>query len=104
MEEHINATDEILYMLANDGKQASILKFNNPLSTDGYDVDGLQESGSIKAFIYTDRGVYRPGDDIHLNVVVREDKKIRNHPINLRFVNPQGQVLIDDKILNPRRT
>lgn len=96
----LNEDNRLLYIIASDSKQASILKLSNPLSTDGYDVAGLQESGAIKAFIYTDRGVYRPGDDIHLSIVVREDKKSLEHPIYLRFTNPQNQVLINDETLN----
>ena len=93
---------KVLYILASKDNQASLLKLTNPLSTDGYDVDGLQTQSQIKAFIYTDRGVYRPGDSIHLNVVARNDKESLAHPITLTLFNPKGQKIIDEKTLNPQ--
>ncbi|EAK3660793.1 hypothetical protein BU965_09570, partial [Campylobacter jejuni] len=65
----IQEDDEILYILASKENQISVLRFSNPLSTDGYDVEGDQNHEMIKAFIYTDRGVYRAGDSVHLSVV-----------------------------------
>ncbi|MCW1359834.1 MG2 domain-containing protein [Campylobacter jejuni] len=95
----LNDSNEILYILASKGDNASILKLNSPLSTDGYEVGGLQEDGAIKAFVYTDRGVYRPGDSIHLSVVARSDKKPIKHPIYLTFYNPKGQKIISEKAI-----
>lgn len=87
--------EELLYILAYDSTQMSVLKLSNPLSTDGYDVAGLQEKDAIKAFIYTERGVYRPGDTIHLSLVARNDKGSITHPVNLSFYNPKGQKILE---------
>ncbi|HQU74353.1 MAG TPA: MG2 domain-containing protein, partial [Calditrichia bacterium] len=49
--------------------------------------------GGINAFIYTDRGVYRPGDMVHLSVVARNDAHTfpDNHPVSVRIYNPRNQ-------------
>ncbi|MCH3852530.1 hypothetical protein LZC39_10545, partial [Campylobacter jejuni] len=47
----IQEDDEILYILASKENQISVLRFSNPLSTDGYDVEGDQNHEMIKAFI-----------------------------------------------------
>lgn len=96
----IQDNDEILYILASNEGQMSVLRLSNPLSTDGYDVSGDQNDKNIKAFIYTDRGVYRAGDSVHLSVVARSDKKPIKHPIYLNFYNPKGQKIIASKVLN----
>lgn len=96
----IQDNDEILYILASNEGQMSVLRLSNPLSTDGYDVNGDQNDKNIKAFIYTDRGVYRAGDSVHLSVVARSDKKPIKHPIYLNFYNPKGQKIIASKVLN----
>lgn len=92
----------ILYILASKDSQASVLKLTNPLSTEGYEVDGLQVQGQIKAFIYTDKDIYRPGESVHLNVVARNDKTSLSHPITFTLFNPQGQKIIDEKVLKPQ--
>ncbi len=95
----IQEDDEILYILASKENQISVLRFSNPLSTDGYDVEGDQNHEKIKAFIYTDRGVYRAGDSVHLSVVARENTNPLKHPINFTLINPKNQKIIENQIL-----
>lgn len=95
----IQEDDEILYILASKENQISVLRLSNPLSTDGYDVEGDQNHEMIKAFIYTDRGVYRAGDSVHLSVVARENTNPLKHPINFTLINPKNQKIIENRIL-----
>ncbi|EAI9961201.1 alpha-2-macroglobulin [Campylobacter coli] len=95
----IQEDDEILYILASKENQISVLRFSNPLSTDGYDVEGDQNHEMIKAFIYTDRGVYRAGDSVHLSVVARENTNPLKHPISFTLINPKNQKIIENQIL-----
>lgn len=95
----IQEDDEILYILASKENQISVLRFSNPLSTDSYDVEGDQNHEMIKAFIYTDRGVYRAGDSVHLSVVARENTNPLKHPINFTLINPKNQKIIENQIL-----
>ncbi len=95
----IQEDDEILYILASKENQISVLRFSNPLSTDGYDVEGDQNHEMIKAFIYTDCGVYRAGDSVHLSVVARENTNPLKHPINFTLINPKNQKIIENRIL-----
>ncbi|ENS4085413.1 hypothetical protein ACER1K_001679 [Campylobacter coli] len=95
----IQEDDEILYILASKKNQISVLRFSNPLSTDGYDVEGDQNHEMIKAFIYTDRGVYRAGDSVHLSVVARENTNPLKHPISFTLINPKNQKVIENQIL-----
>lgn len=78
---------DVFYILAESGENKTMLKLreNNALSFEGFDVGGEVNHNGFKAFIYTDRDVYRPGDSIHLNVIVRKDSKIldKAHPIFL---------------------
>ena len=87
------SADKAFFLVASKGGQASILKLSNPLLTDGFDTGGLMNAGKIKAFIYSDRGVYRPGDSIHLNVVAKNDKGALNHPINLSVKDAKDKVI-----------
>lgn len=86
------SAEKAFFLVASKGGQASILKLSNPLSTDGFDTGGIMNAGKIKAFIYSDRGVYRPGDSIHLNVVAKNDKGALTHPINLSLKDSQNKL------------
>ena len=60
-----------------------------------FDVGGEKVSVGLKGFIYGERGVWRPGDDIYLTFVI-EDKNGSlppNHPATLEFYNPQSQLV-----------
>ncbi|CAA0125155.1 putative lipoprotein YfhM [BD1-7 clade bacterium] len=82
------------YMIVESGKTLGFLRVNrnDALSTNNFDVGGKAVSGTIKGFFYAERGVWRPGDAIHLNFIV-EDKSGRfdpSHPLTVDFFDPKG--------------
>lgn len=90
------------YILAENGEEKSILKFkDSKLSYDGFAVDGIYLTEGIKSFIYTDRGIYRPGDDVFVSFIVRnEDGSFpENHPININVYSPTGKKFIDNEMI-----
>lgn len=93
---------EVLYLLAQSGENSTILKLDSGLSNDGFDVSGEEVSSGIKSFIYTDRGVYRPGDDMHLNVIVRNNDVPlpQDHPIYLSITSPRDKKIVEDYALH----
>ena len=90
-------TDGNPFMItASDGHSTTYLKINSgyELSTSNFDVSGTTLIDGIKGFTYGDRGVWRPGDDIHLTLIV-EDKNRKlpdNHPVVMTLYNPNEQV------------
>ena len=89
-----NATP--FYLLARKDSQRGYLKLNagNALAISHFDVSGETAPQGIKGYLYGERGVWRPGDDIHLTLVV-EDKTGQlppQHPVSLRLFNPQDQL------------
>ncbi len=59
-----------------------------------FDVGGERISAGIKGHIYGERGVWRPGDDIHLTFVLQDkgDTLPANHPVTMELFNPQSQL------------
>jgi len=51
------------------------------------------DSQGVRAFVFTDRGVYRPGDTVHLAVIARNSDRSfpENHPVTLTVSNPRQQ-------------
>ncbi|MGE0735757.1 MAG: alpha-2-macroglobulin [Alphaproteobacteria bacterium] len=55
-------------------------------------VDGRELPGPVDAFLYTERGVYRPGETVHLVTLLRDEKAmaIEKTPITLKVMRPDG--------------
>ena len=55
-------------------------------------VSGSPQPGPVDGYLYTDRGIYRPGEAVHLTALVRDDKAaaITGLPLTLRLLRPDG--------------
>jgi uncharacterized protein YfaS (alpha-2-macroglobulin family) len=55
-------------------------------------VSGRNAPGPIDIFMYTERGVYRPGETVHLTALARDDNAtaIANVPLTLIVTRPDG--------------
>ena len=56
-------------------------------------VDGRAAAGDIDAFVYLDRGIYRPGETVQLTALVRDRgaKALPNAPVTVIVSKPDGQ-------------
>ena len=83
----------VLVKTAND---QTILKVNDgsSLSLSKFDVEGKTIKDGLKGFIYAERGVWRPGDSLHLNFILRDEsgKLPENHPVKMQLFNSRGQL------------
>lgn len=55
-------------------------------------VSGRPPPGPVDAYLYADRGIYRPGEAVHLTALVRDGKAdaLSGLPITLRLLRPDG--------------
>src|SRR5213078_215817 len=55
-------------------------------------VSGRPQPGPVDAYLYTDRGIYRPGESVYLTALVRDDKAAATAglPLSLRLLRPDG--------------
>ena len=58
-----------------------------------FDVGGKVLDKGLKAFIYGERGVWRPGDTLHVSLILedKEDKIPDNHPAVMELYTPEGR-------------
>lgn len=89
----------ILYLHASKEADNTILKLNTPISTEGFDTGGIDIKKGIEAYIYTDRGVYRPGENAYINIIARANAKPITHPIYITIISPQGKSIVQDIML-----
>ncbi|AMD84213.1 hypothetical protein SAMN05444369_10576 [Capnocytophaga haemolytica] len=68
-----------------------------PQSVSKYDVDGLKLQKGLNGFIYTERGVWRPGDSIYVGFILNDfaQKTPEKLPVKLRFTDPYGKVFAE---------
>ncbi|NJK87706.1 MAG: hypothetical protein HC906_18755, partial [Bacteroidales bacterium] len=81
-----------------DGQQSAMKLDESEWNTSGFDVSGVEtDDEGVRAFIYTDRGVYRPGDEINLSVIARNEDNTfpDNHPVMVKMFNPEGQMIYE---------
>lgn len=84
------------YLVARKGTDVSYLKVVDDLSlsTSTFDVSGNVIERGLKGFIYGDRGVWRPGDTLHIAFMINDRHKTlpADHPVTLTLSNPLGQI------------
>ncbi len=59
------------------------------------------EAGALKAFVFSDRGLYRPGDTIHLGYIVRAldwSKPLAGLPLEMVLSDPTGRIARKERI------
>ena len=74
------------YVKLNDGNALSVSKFN---------VSGTRLQKGIKGFIFGERGVWRPGDQIYLSFMLNDNANMlpANHPVKLELMDPFNKVV-----------
>ena len=82
-------------LLARKGKTTGYLRLADGYekSLSRFDVGGQTLSKGLKGFIYGERGVWRPGDTLHVTMILA-DKAQRlpeGHPATLELYTPEGQ-------------
>ncbi|WP_132433416.1 alpha-2-macroglobulin family protein [Natronoflexus pectinivorans] len=90
-------TGYFYYITARRGKQISAISRNEmKWSNSGFDVGGISENHhGVRGFIYTERGVYRPGDSINIGFIAknRDNTFPANHPVSITVRNPQYRIV-----------
>jgi len=78
------------------GNQSTYVKLDdgNSLSVSNFDVSGETLQKGLKGFIYGERGVWRPGDNLYLSFILNDaaNKLPKAHPIKFRLTDPNGKV------------
>lgn len=84
-------------LMAEKGNDRAYLRLadGHALSLSNFDIGGVKIQKGIKGFIYGERGVWRPGDNIFLAFILDDTEKNipQNHPVIFELKNPQGQTV-----------
>jgi alpha-2-macroglobulin len=97
--------------IARLGADISFLPYQNAnrrLNYYRFDVGGLQtegEQGRMSAFLFSDRGIYRPGDTFRIGAIVRIADRalaLKNLPVEMVISNPAGAEIFTRTVKLPR--
>ncbi|CAN5588609.1 MG2 domain-containing protein [soil metagenome] len=83
-------------LVAKSGNEKGYLKLDDgsSLALSRFDVSGDEIKNGIKAFIFGERGVWRPGDSLFLSCIVDDkgNKLPADHPVEMELLSPRGQL------------
>ena len=88
--------------LVSAGRDSSFLpyeRYDRQLDVSRFDVGGVSETGeaqALGAYLFSDRGVYRPGDAMHVGVIVRKrdwSSDFAGLPLQAEVIDPRGMVV-----------
>ena len=85
------------FAIVTDGKNSTYVKLDDgtSLSVSNFDVSGETLQKGLKGYIYGERGVWRPGDNLYLSFILNDaaNKLPAAHPIKFRLSDPNGKVV-----------
>ncbi len=92
----LNAQNNAAFAIVTKNNHTSYIKLNdgNALSLSKFDVSGNRLQRGLKGYIYGERGVWRPGDSLHLTFMLNDagNKLPQGHPVKLELTDPNGKL------------
>ncbi len=84
------------FAIVSKGNNTSYIKLNdgNSLSLSKFDVSGNHLQRGLKGYIYGERGVWRPGDTLHLSFMLNDagNKLPKAHPVKMEITDANGKL------------
>ncbi len=94
--------------LARLNNDVSFIPYKNTdreLNFSRFDVGGIvsnnEEQSTLSAYIFSDRGIYRPGDKVNLGVIVKKAyaaAQAAGLPVQLTISNPRGNIVLNQSL------
>jgi len=94
-----HGTDSIFMPYQRHGRMLQYSRFD----TGGEYLQQRPDDQRLRAQLFTDRGIYRPGDAVNLaSIVKREDwGSLGNVPLLMQVIDPRGQVVLEKRLRLP---
>ena len=93
--------------LAKIGSDVAFIPYNNSdrqLNYSRYDIGGVvnndQELQNLSAFVFSDRGIYRPSDTAHIGIIVKKayaEAEAAGLPLEAMVIDPRGVTVYDQR-------
>jgi hypothetical protein len=107
LKDFVDDREPVVY-LASLNNDVSFIPFNNynrQLNFTKFDIGGIysnsQDPHSLSAYLFSDRGIYRPGDTVHLGMIVKQayaQGQASGLPLQVVVQDSRGTTIKDEKI------
>ena len=93
--------DNVFYVLVKSGNEFNVLYLaGSKINYSDFDIGGSLDGSDLKLYTYTDKGYYRPGDEINVSLIARSKEKMNdNQPFEYSFTGPDGSTKINNEIV-----
>ncbi|MFV9551715.1 MG2 domain-containing protein [Algibacter sp. PT7-4] len=92
----IDSNKNAAFAIVTKGNNTTYVKLHdgNSLSLSKFDVSGNRLQRGLKGYIYGERGVWRPGDTLHLTFMLNDKANPlpKKHPVKLEIIDPNGKL------------
>lgn len=92
----IDSDKNAYFAIVSKGNQATYIKLNDgySLSLSKFNVSGKTLQHGLKGYIYGERGVWRPGDTLHLTFMLNDNSNPlpKGHPVKLEITDARGKL------------
>ncbi len=93
----IDSDKRAAFAIISKGKNKTYVKLHDAtsLSLSKFDVSGNRLQRGLKGYLYGERGVWRPGDTLHLTFILNDNanKLPKGHPVKLEITDPNGKLV-----------
>ncbi|WP_396602471.1 alpha-2-macroglobulin family protein [Algibacter sp. R77976] len=93
----IDSDKNAAFAIVSKGNNTTYVKLHdaNSLSLSKFDVSGNRLQRGLKGYIYGERGVWRPGDTLHLTFMLNDNANPlpKKHPVKLEITDPNGKLV-----------
>lgn len=101
LENYKQELEPVMYLVTRGADQSflPINKSDRTLDFSRFDIRGQeisQEQNAIKAFVFNDRGIYRPGESLYIGIISKAldwQKSLAGVPLVVELTSPSGKIL-----------
>lgn len=108
LKDFVNEREPTVYVAknANDVSFIPYSRADRQLNFSRFDISGIynddQNQHALSAFIFTDRGIYRPGDLAHIAMIVKQPfvmPQAAGIPLEATIIDPRGNTVKNEKVV-----
>lgn len=93
----INIDKHAAFAIVSKGINKTYVKLQDghSLSLSKFDISGHKLQRGLKGYLYAERGIWRPGDSLHLTFMLNDNANPlpKKHPIKLEITDPNGKLV-----------
>lgn len=107
LKDFTNEREPAVYLVTN-GNDVSFIpynRFDRQLNYSRYDIGGItsnsENQAALTAYVFSDRGIYRPGDTAHIGFIIKQPYVMPQSaglPLEATIVDPRGVTVKDVKL------